>query len=74
MEQIPMAEALFCVNCNTIFRMGQGALRGDCPHCAGRQVVPLDRWMSPFKYRPRFAEETGRACAPPPAFSGMIGE
>lgn len=47
MEQIPLNEALICVNCNTIFRMGRG--RCDCPHCAGAQIAAIDGWLNPYK-------------------------
>lgn len=43
MEQIPLAEAIICINCNTLAR-GPVA---SCPHCAGECLVPLERWLSP---------------------------
>jgi hypothetical protein len=46
MDQIPLEEALMCVNCNTIVRMP----RQYCPHCAGEHLVAIGIWLNP---RPR---------------------
>jgi hypothetical protein len=43
MEQIPLKEALICINCNTICRMPQHA----CPHCAGEHMVAIGAWLNP---------------------------
>jgi hypothetical protein len=40
-EQIPLGEALICVNCDTIFRV-PGRI---CPHCTGESVMPLAAWL-----------------------------
>lgn len=45
-EQIPLGEALICINCNTLFRIPAV----HCPHCASESFVPLDGWLNP---RPR---------------------
>jgi hypothetical protein len=43
MEQIPLHEAMLCVNCNTITRRPKQY----CPHCAGGHLVPISVWLNP---------------------------
>lgn len=40
-DQIPLAEAVLCLDCNTLRRCGVEY----CPRCAGGQWIPLDRWL-----------------------------
>jgi hypothetical protein len=49
MDQIPLQEALMCVNCNTISRMPQRY----CPYCAGEQLMPVSGWLNPVPARPK---------------------
>ncbi len=41
MEQIPLCEALVCINCNTISRRPKRF----CPRCAGEQLMALAVWL-----------------------------
>jgi hypothetical protein len=43
MDQIPLAEALLCVNCSTICRRPKQY----CPGCAGEQLMALAVWLGP---------------------------
>ena len=48
MEQIPLNEAVICINCNTLARVPVAY----CPHCAGEQLVAVAKWLNP-KPKPR---------------------
>jgi hypothetical protein len=42
-EQIPLNEALICINCQTISRLPKRA----CPHCTGENMALLGKWLEP---------------------------
>lgn len=65
MNQIPLHEALICINCNTITRMPCRY----CPHCAGAHLVAVSGWLSP---RPERIRQL-RVCADPRSFETRPG-